>query len=197
MTTPAGELRVDGILTIYNARFEVAGTGTLKVTRSSIGRNAKCDYTSTARNNAVAGFNTTDYYTGQFDAIQAAGNPTPIIDNNTFTFSSSSREFTFMRGPGPEGVFAVKTTNFTTAPTFVIIQAEISTRTVGDITNAAELMIDDGFAANLTRHAPIARLRINLANGNRFSITHPDGTSTTSTNQSGTQTLTWVVNRYA
>ncbi len=199
MTTPAGELRVDGVLTIYDARFVVAGTGTLKVTRSSIGRNARYDYTSTARNDAVAGFNTMDYYTGQFDVVQATGDPVLSNNNNTFTFSSSSREFTFMRGPTgsspPSGVFAVKSTNFTTAPTFVIIQAEISTRTIGNTTNAAELMIGNGFGANLTRHAPTARLRFNLVNGNQFSITHPDGTSTTSANQSGTQTLTWVVNR--
>lgn len=195
MTTPAGELRVDGVLTIYDALFVVAGTGTLKVTRSSIGRNARYSYNSTARNDAVGGFNTMDYYTGQFDAVQATGDPNLTNNNNTFTFSSSSREFTFMRGPGPGGIYAVKSTNFTAAPTFVIIQAEISTRTIGNTNNAAELMIGDGFTADMTRHAPTARLRINLVNGNQFTITHPDGGSATSANQSGTQTLTWVVNR--
>ncbi|MCS7018399.1 MAG: T9SS type A sorting domain-containing protein [Cytophagales bacterium] len=196
ITVPAGELRVDGILTIYDARFIVAGSGRLKVVRSSIGRNGRFIYNSTDRNNAVGGFNTMDYYTGQFDHVDATGNTTLSSNNNTFTFSSSSREFTFMRGPGPGGVFAVKTTDFTTAPTFVIIQAEISTRTIGDYTNAAELMIGNGFTDDLTRHdPPTARLRFNLVNGNQFSITHPDGTSTTSANQSGTQTLTWVVNR--
>lgn len=197
MTTPAGELRVDGVLTIYDARFVVAGTGTLKVTRSSIGRNGRFSYTSTARNNAVGGFNTMDYYTGQFDAVQATGDTDLTNNNNTFTFSSSSREFAFMRGPGPGGIYAVKSTDFTTAPAFVIIQAEISTRTIGNTTNAAELMIGNGFGANMTRHTPTARLQFNLVNGNQFTITHPDGTSTTSTNQSGTQTLTWVVNRSA
>ena len=195
LTAPAGELRVDGMLTIYDAQFVVAGTGTLKITRSSIGRNARFEYNSTARNNNVSAFNTMDYYTGQFDAVEAMGNTALGTNNNTFTFSSSSREFTFMRGPGPGGTFAVKSTNFTTAPTFVIIQAEISTRTIGNTTNAAELSIGDGFAANLTRHPPTARVRINLINGNQFSLTNPDGTVTTSAAQSGMQTLTWVVNR--
>lgn len=195
ITVPAGELRVDGVLTIYNARFVVDGTGKLKITRSSIGRNGRFIYNSTDRNNTVGGFNTMDYYTGQFDEIDAQGNTTLTNHNNTFIFSSSSREFTFMRGPAPGGTFAVKTTNFTAAPTFVIVQAEISTRTIGDFADAAELMIGDGFTADLTRHTPTARVRINLVNGNQFSVTHPDGTATTSANQSGMQTLTWVVNR--
>ncbi|MCS6968120.1 MAG: T9SS type A sorting domain-containing protein [Bernardetiaceae bacterium] len=196
MNIASGELRVDGILTIYDSRFEITGAGKLKVTRSSIGRNGRFINSTTSKNTNVGGFNTMDYYTGQFDEVDAQGNTSLSSNNNTFVFSSSPREFTFMRGPGPGGTYAVKTTNFSSSPDFVIIQAEISTRTIGNTPNAAELSIGDGFTADISRpSSPTSRIRINLVTGNQFSITYPDGGGATSAIQSGQQTLTWVVNR--
>lgn len=73
---------------------------------------------------------------------------------------------------------------------------QLNARTLFSENNVATLLIGDGFTNSIAREASTARLQFNLdAATNQYSITHPNGTVTTSALQTGLQEVTWVINR--
>lgn len=97
---------------------------------------------------------------------------------------------------GAGHVFALRSSGYTPAAQAVVIQFDLAANSVGGaLNNAASLLLGSGFSADETLNPAKARLRFNLgAAGQNWSITHPDGTPTTSGSFGSSQTVTWVIN---
>lgn len=188
-----GTHRVDGLLLIDNAQLTVTGAGKLETRLAQIGRDGLYVNATSSFPNNTTGFNSATNFTGKFDVMSADGGVIGT-DNNTFIYSSSGTDAIFQRG-GINGLYAVKTTNWAAPPTAVIIKFQLNAKTLFNDNNVATLLIGDGFTNSITREASTARLQFNLnAATNQYSITHPDGTVTTSALQIGSQEVTWVIN---
>ncbi len=184
--------RIDGLLLIDNAQLTVTGAGKLETRLAQIGRNGLYVNATSSFPLNTTGFNSATNFTGKFDVMSADGGT--MGNNNTFIYSSSGTDAIFQRG-GNNGLYAVKTTNWATPPTAVIVKFQLNAKTISTQTNAAVLSIGNGFTNSITREASTARLQFNLdAATNQYSITHPDGGAATSVLQTGLQEVTWVIN---
>ena len=188
---PSTTRNVNGMLTVRYANFTVNSIK-LDVKLASIGTAAIFNNATTATASTTSTFNQNTCFTGKFDVINASN------DNDSYVYSNSGSDLVLQRGTGG-GVYAVKTTNFTTAPTQAVVQFEIDATNIKFTNNnIATILIGDGFTNDLTRNTSTARLQINFdATAKTYSITHPDGTATTSAGQNSRQTVTWVINRGA
>jgi hypothetical protein len=114
-----------------------------------------------------------------------AGNSITSANGENFNFTTA----------GAGSVYGVRTINLGPASGFQVVRFQVNTASTVAQTNAATLIIGSGFANNATVHAATARLQFNLnATTGEFTLTHPDGTPTTSGTLTGTQTITWVIN---
>ena len=191
--TTTGTHRVDGLLFIDNAQLTVTGAGKLETRLAQIGRDGAYMNTTSSFPNTTTNFNSATNFTGKFDVMSADGG-TIGTDNNTFIYSSNGTDAIFQRG-GINGLYAVKTTNWATAPTAIVVKFQLNAKTFFNENNVATLLIGNGFTNSITRESAAARLQFNLnATTNQYSITHPDGTVTTSPLQAGLQEVTWVIN---
>jgi hypothetical protein len=187
---PTTTRNVNGMLTVRNTTFTV-NTIELEVKLATIGTNATFNNATTAVAGTTTNFNQNSAFTGKFNTISASN------DNDSYAYSNNGSDVVLQRGTAG-GVYAVKTTNFTTAPTQFVAQFEFETKSKFTDSNAATILLGDAFTNDLTRNASTARLQFNFdATNNQYSITHPDGTLTTSALQSSRQTVTWVVNNAA
>lgn len=128
LTTTAA-IRILGVLNITQATFAFNGTGGGTLTPASVSKGAYGRYTCTPIVTTVPAFNTATIYNGQFDEIQAVSSANGYMNNNYIT-SQGGNDLTFIRGDGGAGLFAAKTTNFTTAPTVAIIKFSVSARSL-------------------------------------------------------------------
>ncbi len=193
---PSTTRNVNGMLTVKNSNFTVS-TIKLNVKLATVGHTpggaaASFNNTSTAVAGTTTNFNQNTAFTGKFDVISASN------DDDSYAYSNNGSDVVLQRGIAG-GVYAVKTTNFTTAPTQFVAQFEFEAKTKSTNTNVATILLGDGFTNDLTRNTATARLQFNIdAANNQYSITNPDGTVFTSTPlQNSRQTITWVINRVA
>jgi hypothetical protein len=188
--SPTTTRNINGMLTVRNSTFTVNAIK-LEVKLASIGTNATFVNATTATAGTTTNFNQNSAFTGKFNVISASN------DNDSYLYSNSGSDIVMQRGTGG-GVYAVKTTNFTTAPTQFVAQFEIEAKSRNNDNNAATLLLGDAFTNDLTRNAATARLQFNFSGTTTgYSVTHPDGGAATSTVQTSRQTVTWVVNRGA
>lgn len=139
------------------------------------------NYTGIANTLLQHAFNT---YTSSSDA----GNGVVFTNQSTMRLDRA----------GAGSAYAVRTTNISPSAQVHIARFTLATSNTGAQSAAATLLLGSSFADNSTIHSATARLRVNFnATSGNFSVTHPDGTSTTSANVTGTQTVTWIVNRSA
>jgi hypothetical protein len=185
---PTATRNVNGMLSVRTATFTVS-TIKLDVKLATIGINSVFNNTSTATAGTTTNFNQNSAFTGKFDVINASNH------QDSYVYSNNGSDVVLQRGEDG-GVYAVKTTNFTAAPTQFVAQFEIEAKSRTNDVNAATLLLGDGFTNDLTRNGSTARLQFNFSGTTTgYSITHPDGAATTSAVQDARQTVTWVVNR--
>lgn len=193
--TPSTTRNVNGMLSVRGAAGTAASFTVnaikLEVKLATIGRNATFTNATTATSGTTTNFNQNSAFTGKFNVINASDN------DDSYVYSNNGSDVVMQRGTGG-GVYAVKTTNFTAAPTQFVAQFEIEAKSRNNDNNAATLLLGDAFTNDLTRNGSTARLQFNFSGTTTgYSITHPDGAATTSAVQTSRQTVTWVVNRGA
>lgn len=154
----------------------------------SIAQNAKLLQAYTAFPTAYTTVNNGLLINTKFNSFAAS-------NNAGNTISSTTGDNLILNRNGAGSLYAVRTTSFTPASTVQILRFDISTSTSAAATSAATILIGTGFVDNNVVHAATARLRVNLgATSGEFTLNYPDGTSTTSANQSGVQTVRMVIN---
>jgi hypothetical protein len=124
---------------------------------------------------------------GKFDNLTASNHTGASVGSTT----SSNLKLTLA---GAGNAYAVKTTSFAVASALVV-RFELSATSAGSSTNAASILIGNGFTNDATVNTATARLQVNLGSGSAdYTLTHPDGTPTNSGNSNTNQTITWVIN---
>ncbi|MES2730661.1 MAG: hypothetical protein V4714_02900 [Bacteroidota bacterium] len=124
---------------------------------------------------------------GKFDNLAASNHVGASIGSTTGNNLKLS-----LAGSGT--AYAVKTTSFAAASAMVI-QFDLSATSAGATTNVASILMGTGLTNDATVNTATARLQVNLGSGsNDYTLTHPDGTPTNSSNSNSTQTVTWVIN---
>lgn len=136
--------------------------------------------------------NTSSPTTGQFNAISTSGSGVVLSINTT-----NSNKLRFVRGSANAGTYT-RTTDFSPTPSSLIYRFDLSVSgNSAAVTNSGTFQVGSGFStANSTEANANVHSRIGLnwttTNG-QFSL-RDIGASTNSSNYTGTQTITWIIN---
>ncbi len=190
--TISGSRRINiaGATIAVNAGFVLTNNSdSLVLANLTLNQDARLINTQASFTDTYTGFSSTPLLQNNFDTYKASndvGNNVVFVNQNTVRLSRA--------GAGID--YAVRTTNINPSANLHVAQFTLSTTNTGAQNGSATIILGSGFADNDVIHAATARLQVNYnaASGN-FSVTHPDGTPTTSGAFTGTQTITWVINR--
>lgn len=161
----------------------------LQISGLSIGVNGKMFNNFSAFPNNYTGFSSPNQIIRQYNSLSVSNHAGNAISAGT------SRRITLTRN-GAGNAYAFKSIAFSTPSNTAVVQFRLNATSSGATTSAATMMIGTGFTDDETIHAATARIQLNLgAAASEWSVTHPDGTPTTSSIQNNGQRVTWVINR--
>lgn len=130
--------------------------------------------------------------TAKFNSLVASNHA-----GNSLATTATALVLTRATNNASSAVYATRTTDLSPAAKAVVVKFTLSVANATAQTDAATILLGNGFVSNTTRHDPVtARLRINLSNNSStsYSLTHPDGTATTSATYTSSQAITWAIN---